>query len=141
MSRVPRLAPTLRIVQRLALSIAGIFIIHAGGVAFGSDWSTPEQQLARKIVAATGNGSIAVVVENRSSLGRREGEVIQNGLRSALTSMGAKLVGADVASTPVRISLSENLPRTLGGADFGEWERRNGRNGFDTASGRRCRSA
>lgn len=52
--------------------------------ARAADWSGPEQQLARKIVAVTGSGTIAFTVENRSSLGQRESEVIQNGLRSAL---------------------------------------------------------
>jgi hypothetical protein len=72
------------------------------------DWSGPEQQLARKIVAVTGPGAVALMVENRSSLGRRENEVIQNGLRSALEGLGIRLVKPEHAAATVAISLSEN---------------------------------
>lgn len=75
--------------------------------AGAADWSGPEQQLARKIVAATGSGTVAITVENRSSLGKRDSEVIQNGLRSALEGLGIRLVKAEQAAT-VAIYLSEN---------------------------------
>jgi hypothetical protein len=108
-SRVSCPAPTLRIVQRLAVTTLGILIFGVAVAARAADWSAPEQQLARKIVAVTGNSAVAVTFENRGSLGRRDAEIIQNGLRSALAAMGARLVEHDASGTPVRISLSENL--------------------------------
>jgi len=73
------------------------------------DWSGPEQQLARKIVAVTGSGMVALTVENRSSLGKRESEVIQNGLRSTLEGLGIRFVKAEQAAATVAIFLSESL--------------------------------
>jgi hypothetical protein len=73
-----------------------------------SNWSDPEQQLARKIVAVTGPGAVALTVENRSSLSRKEGDIIGNGLRSALEALGIRLVSADRAAATVAISLSDN---------------------------------
>ena len=109
MRGVPRLPPTLRIVQRLALSICGNFHCPSGGVAFGSRIGAHlSYNWLRKIVAATGNGSIAVTIENRSSLGRREGNHSERAAQCACGD-GCGLIGADVASTPVQISLSENL--------------------------------
>jgi hypothetical protein len=73
-----------------------------------ADWNVPEQQLARKIVAVTGPGAVALSLEDRSSLGRRDSEVIQNGLRTALESLGLRYVNAEQAAAMVTISLSEN---------------------------------
>src|SRR5579864_9546576 len=77
--------------------------------ASAADWSGPEQQLARKIVAVTGPGAVALTVENRSSLGKRDQEIIQNGLRSALEAVGIRFVNAEQAAATVTITLSENL--------------------------------
>ena len=86
----------------------GCVLLVLAAAAGAADWSVPEQQLARKIVAVTGAGSIALTVENRSSLGQRESEVIQNGLRSALEGVGVRLVKTENAGARVVISLSEN---------------------------------
>jgi hypothetical protein len=72
------------------------------------DWNEPEQQLARKIVAVTGPGAVALTVENRSVLGKRDNEIIQNGLRGALEAVGIRLVNAEQAAATVAIYLSEN---------------------------------
>jgi hypothetical protein len=77
--------------------------------AGAADWSVPEQQLARKIVAITGPGAVAVTIENRSSLGQRDSEIVQNGLRSALEALGIRFVTNDQAAATLKISLSENL--------------------------------
>src|SRR6202035_6109945 len=79
------------------------------GMAFAAhaaDWSGPEQQLARKIVAVTGPGAVTLTAENRSSLGKRDSEVIQNGLRSALGGVGIRLVNAEQAAASGVLSLS-----------------------------------
>lgn len=89
--------------------------------ARAADWSGPERQLATKIVAVTGTAAITLTVENHSSLGKRDGEIIQNGLRSSLENAGARFARSDRATsdratsqpatsdaTAVKISLSEN---------------------------------
>jgi hypothetical protein len=92
---------------RLAQILIAIFVVTS--VARAADWSAPEQQLARKIVNVTGPGAVAMSVENRSSLGRRDGEIIENGLRSALAAMGIRFVPEDQAAATVTITLSENV--------------------------------
>ncbi len=77
-------------------------------VAFAADWGTAEQQLAKKIAAVTGPGIISLTVENRSSLGRRESDVVQNGLRSALEQSGVHFVKSEQAAASVVLTLSEN---------------------------------
>ena len=97
------LAHVLRVVARLSFVLLGL-AIAAGAV----DWNGPEQQLARKIVAVTGPGAVALTVENRSSLNKRDNEIVQNGLRSALETAGLRYVNAEQAAATVAISLSEN---------------------------------
>jgi hypothetical protein len=74
-----------------------------------ADRSVPEQQLARKIVAVTGPGAVALTVENRSSLSKRESEIVSDGLHSALETLGLRFVMPEQAAATVAISLSENL--------------------------------
>src|SRR5580698_4849625 len=90
--------------------IRGIFFAALAftAAAYAADWSGPEQQLAQKIVAVTGPGAVTLNVENRSSLGRRENEIVQNGLRAALEQLGIRFVTADQAAASVTIVLSEN---------------------------------
>ena len=73
-----------------------------------ADWSAAEQQLARKIVAVTGPGAATLVVQNRSSLGRRDTDIVQNGLQSALAQAGVRLVNSEQAAASIALSLSEN---------------------------------
>lgn len=76
--------------------------------ASAADWSAPEQELATKIAAAIGKGPASLSVENRSSLARRDVEIIQNGLRSVLQDMGVSFVSAVNPPFTVTVSLSEN---------------------------------
>ena len=73
-----------------------------------ADWSGPEQLLAKKIVAVTGPGAAALTFENRSSLGRRETDVIQNGLRASLEGLGLRFVKPEQSAATINIKLSEN---------------------------------
>ena len=84
-------------------------ILLTSFLAYASDWSGAEQQLARKIVAVTGPGTVALTIENRSSLSRRESDIVQNGLRSALEQVGIHVAKPEQAAASVTISLSENL--------------------------------
>jgi hypothetical protein len=97
------LAHILKVMGRLSFVLLGL-AIAAGAV----DWNEPEQQLARKIVAVTGPGAVAVTVENRSSLRKRDSEIVQNGLRSALEATGIRFVTAEQAAATVAVFLSEN---------------------------------
>ena len=96
-------AHVIRILSQLSCCLLGWAI--ACGAA---DWNSPEQQLARKIVAVTGPGAVALTVQNRSSLGKRDQEIIQNGLRSAMEGLGIRFVNTDQAAVSVAIFLSEN---------------------------------
>lgn len=101
--RVSRLTFSLRVATCLVLLIPGLVVS-----APAEDWSVPEQELARKIVAITGPGAVALTVENRSSLTKREGEIVSNGLHSACEGLGLRFVKPEPAVATVAISLSEN---------------------------------
>ena len=95
-------ACSLRVVLFSCLMLALTSAAHA------ADWATPEQELARKIVAVTGPGTVALTIENRSSLSRRDSDVITNGLRATMETVGLRFVKAEQASATVAITLSEN---------------------------------
>jgi len=105
---VDRTSCLTRSVRGLLFGIL-FFTLIASFTARAADWSGPEQQLARKIVAVTGPGTVALTFENRSSLGRRDSEIVQNGLKAALEQSGIHFVKAEQAAATVTISLSENV--------------------------------
>jgi hypothetical protein len=76
--------------------------------ASASDWNSAEKQLAQKIAAVTGPGAAALTVQNRSSLGKRDTEIVQNGMESALKEVGVRLVNNEQAAASIALSLSEN---------------------------------
>jgi hypothetical protein len=90
-----------------ALRISFLVLALASGV-YAADWNGPEQELARKVAAVTGPGAVALTVENRSSLGRRDSEVITNGLRATMAGVGLRFVKPEQAAAVVAIVLSEN---------------------------------
>ena len=100
----------VRLLRFLFFPVVTLFLTSVALPIFAhaTDWNVAEQQLARKIVAVTGPGTVAVTVENRSSLGRRESEAVQNGLRFALEQLGIRFAEPDQAAGSVAISLSEN---------------------------------
>jgi hypothetical protein len=102
-SRAARAAPGVRLVAILALLLPG------GTIAAAADWGAPEQQLARKIVTITGSGPASLNFDNRSSLGRRDRDIIQNGLRSALEGLGIRLTKSDRATAAITVFWSENV--------------------------------
>ncbi|HLW84093.1 MAG TPA: hypothetical protein VKR60_02690 [Candidatus Sulfotelmatobacter sp.] len=102
-NRASRLAFGFRVVLHSFVLILGF-----ANRALAADWSLPEQQLAQKIVGVTGPGSVSLTVENRSSLSKRESEIVGNGLHSALEALGLRLVTPEQAAATVAISLSEN---------------------------------
>ena len=95
--------------SKLHLRLFSFLIIIGVTISgYATDWSTPEQQLARKIVAVTGPGAVALTVENRSSLSKRDSEIVRDGLRGALEGLGLRFVKAEQSAATVTISLSEN---------------------------------
>jgi hypothetical protein len=73
------------------------------------DWRGAEQELARKIAAATGPGAVSVDVTNHSSLSKKDSDEISRGLRAQLEGLGVRIVKPEQAAATVAISLSENL--------------------------------
>lgn len=102
-NRSLRSAVPFSVSARLFL-FALVLVISAHAV----DWSAPEQELSRKIVAVTGNAPISLTFDNRSSLTRRDAEIIENGIAGTLTTMGLHLGPAAPGSAAVAITLSEN---------------------------------
>lgn len=92
-----------------ALCVLSFFLFSFEAIALASaNWSEPEQQLARKIVAITGPGAVALAIDNHSTLNKQQSDIIDNGLRSALEATGIHFVGTDQAAATVAITLSEN---------------------------------
>jgi hypothetical protein len=86
-----------------------IVIFFSGSPARAADWSGSEQRLARKIVALTGPAAAALNIESRSSLGKRDTDIIGGGMRSALQVLGIRFVAPEQAAISISITLSENL--------------------------------
>jgi len=76
--------------------------------AAAAEWSLPAQQLARKIVAVTGPGAVAVTVENRSSLTKKDVDAISSALRVDLEALGVRPSNPEQAAASADVQLSEN---------------------------------
>lgn len=106
-ARILHMVASSSLLRRAACCSA--LIVMCVGISMASDWRTPEEQLARKIAAATGPGAVALDVANKSSLSRADAEEIRRGITSELAALGVRLVNADQAAATVHITLSENL--------------------------------
>lgn len=102
-SRAHRRMLWLRIIGRALIVLVGCAVAVAA-----ADWNGPEQELANNILAVTGPGAVSLSFENRSSLGRRDSDIIQNGIRSALQGLGITFAQSGPGPTAVTITLSEN---------------------------------
>jgi hypothetical protein len=78
-----------------------------------TDWTPLEQQLARKIAAATGPGAVAFDLRNQSSLSKKDADEITRGLRAQLNAAGLRFVAPEQAAATVSVTLSENLQSYL----------------------------
>ena len=93
----------------IAVILAVVFLLLGFPISTrAADWNESEQQLAQKIVAVIGPGAVAWTVENRSSLGRRDVDVIMNGLCAALETAGVRIVNTEQAAAELAVILSEN---------------------------------
>lgn len=105
----------LKSVNRATLNVGGLrfaiffLILLTAITAQATDWSGAEQQLARKVATVMGPGTVALSIDNRSSLGPRDNDIVQNGLRTALEQAGIHFVKPDQAVASVAITLSENV--------------------------------
>jgi hypothetical protein len=88
---------------------AWCLLLLVAPAAWAADWRRPESQLAEKIAAITGPGVVALELNNRSSLGATEVEVIRRGLSDALSNSGVRISQPDQAAATVRVTLSESL--------------------------------
>ena len=84
-----------------------ILIFLCCSSAIGTEWSTPTQDLARKIAAVTGPASLAIHVTNRSSLSAKDTADIDRELQAQLTAAGVRPAKGEQATT-VDVTLSEN---------------------------------
>jgi hypothetical protein len=110
-ARIPHMRASSSRLPRAACLLV-LMLTHAP-VILASDWRAPEEQLARKIAAATGPGAVALDIANRSSLSRADVEEIRRGLMTELAGLGVRVVNADQAAATVQITLSENLQNYL----------------------------
>jgi hypothetical protein len=90
-------------------ALCGLLLIVPATIVSASDWRTPDAGLARKIAAATGPGTVALEVTNRSSLSQADVDDIRRGLWVELAALGVHLAPADQAAATVQVSLSESL--------------------------------
>jgi hypothetical protein len=104
--RFAQILPSTRIFLIVLKFLLLTFVVVAAAAA--ADWNSAEQELARKIVTVSGPGAIALTIENQSSLDKRDSDIVSNGLRSALETMGLRFVKPEQAAATVMISLSEN---------------------------------
>ena len=86
-----------------------LLMLACAPIVFADDWRVPEEQLARKIAAATGPGAVALDVVSRSSLSHADVEVICRGLLAELSALGVRSVSPDEAAATVLVTLSDNL--------------------------------
>jgi hypothetical protein len=104
-ARIPHMRASLSRFQRVACFLV---LMHAPMI-WANDWHAPEEQLARKIAAATGPGAVALDLVNRSSLDHSDVEAIRRGLLTELAALGVRFVKPDQAAATVQVTLSENL--------------------------------
>jgi hypothetical protein len=107
-SQVPALRSRL-----LSMAYAAICALVFLPAMQAQKWSGAPAQLAAKIVALTGPGTMVLELINKSSLSRNEADEIRRGLLTELAAAGAQFVTAERAAATVRISLSENLTNYL----------------------------
>ncbi|MGA9392491.1 MAG: hypothetical protein WBV69_18840, partial [Candidatus Sulfotelmatobacter sp.] len=85
-----------------------VAVLLSCAVAGASDWSDPAQQLARKIVAVTGPGAVAVSMENRSSIAKKDLDAMSGALRADLEALGARAAKPEQGAAMAVVVLSES---------------------------------
>jgi hypothetical protein len=88
-----------------AVLLTFLFAAPAGA----QNWSGAEEQLALKIVSASGVKSLALEVVNRSSLNAATADDVRRNLLTQLAVQGVRFVSTNQAEENVLVSLSEDL--------------------------------
>ena len=88
------------------LLLLSVLIPQLAGAA---DWTELERQLAAKIAATTGPGTISLDVLNRASFTKTDLDTIRRGLTSQLASQGVQVVKPNQAVATVQVSVTQNL--------------------------------
>jgi hypothetical protein len=88
-------------------------VLLLNATAWGQNWSAAEEQLAKKIVEATGPRTMVVEVTNRSAgiseITSTNLDGIRRGILTELTALGARVVDSEPAEATITVSLTENL--------------------------------
>ncbi len=95
--------------SRFVTSLLLVLALLLAAPAPAQNWAASEEQLAGKIVSATGPKTIALEVLNRSSLSAAKTDDIRRNLLTQLAVMGMHFAPAEQAAATVRLSLSEDL--------------------------------
>ena len=106
-SRIPNMVRTFP--SRLVGSIVFVLALLLNARVNAQNWAQAEEQLAGKIVSATGPKIMAVEVLNRSSLSAATADDIRRNLLTQLAVLGARFAAPEQAAATVRVSLSEDL--------------------------------
>ncbi len=106
-SRIPNMLTPLP--SRSAGCVLFVLALLLAAPAHAQNWAAAEEQLAGKIVSATGPKTTALEVLNRSSLSAATTEDIRRNLLTQLAVLGARFVPTEQAAATVRVSLSEDL--------------------------------
>ena len=106
-SRIPNMVRTFP--SRLVGSIVFVLALLLNARVNAQNWAQAEEQLAAKIVSATGPKSMAVEVLNRSSLSPAAADDIRRNLLTQLAVLGVRFAAPEQTAATVRVSLSEDL--------------------------------
>jgi hypothetical protein len=90
------------------LVVFGLIVFVCATPTWAGDWQHPEKQLATKIAAVTGPGTLAFDLVNRSSLSPTDVEQIHRGIVTELQASGVNCVTPEQATATVTIYLSED---------------------------------
>jgi hypothetical protein len=110
-SRTPYMSSSLSL--RSVGSLWFVLALLLAAPAGAQDWSGAEGQLAGKIVSAAGPKTMALEVQNRSSLSPAMTDDIRRNLLTQLAVQGVRFVAAEQAAANVRVTLSEDLQSFL----------------------------
>ena len=111
----PESETSLRLISFLTIRFLPSFLFAAlftalfSANAFASNLGDTARQLADRVAAVTGPGSIALDLTNRSSLDEKSVREVRSALESELRAQGVRVVSADQAMGAVNVVLSESL--------------------------------
>ena len=108
----------LSLAPRLIARMLSLALLLVATLAFATNWTQPEQQLARKILAVTGPGAASFEIRNQSTLSKKDVDEVTRGLRTQLEGNGLRFVAPEQAAASVTITLSENLQNYVWVADI-----------------------